>query len=62
MPPANAPIAERATEKKILEVLDRMVKSYETYLSVPIQDGHQITDLATQAPVLYVAFENAPTG
>lgn len=37
--PSNASVAEPAAEKKILAVLDRMVKSHETYLSVPIQDG-----------------------
>ena len=47
--PSNAPVAERATaEKKILAVLDRMVKSHETYLSVPIQDGKALR-LLTEA-------------
>ncbi len=46
--PSNAPVAQRAAEKKILAVLDRMVKSHETYLSVPIQDG-QALRLLTEA-------------
>ena len=46
--PSNAPVAERAAEKKILAVLDRMVKSHETYLSVPIQDGKALR-LLTEA-------------
>lgn len=46
--PSNAPVAERAAEKKILAVLDRMVKSHETYLSVPIQDGKAL-QLLTEA-------------
>jgi len=46
--PSNAPVAERAAEKKILAVLDRMVKSHETYLSVPIQDGRALR-LLTEA-------------
>ena len=37
--PSNASVAEPAAEKKILAVLDRMVKLHETYLSIPIQDG-----------------------
>jgi caffeoyl-CoA O-methyltransferase len=45
---SNAPVAERAAEKKILAVLDRMVKSHETYLSVPIQDGKALR-LLTEA-------------
>src|SRR6476620_4893776 len=44
--PPNATVAERAAEKKILAVLDKMVKSHETYLSVPIQDGKALRLLA----------------
>jgi len=40
-PSSNAPVAERAAEKKILAVLDRMVKSHETYLSVPSKTGRR---------------------
>ena len=45
---SNALVADRAAEKKILAVLDRMVKSHETYLSVPIQDGKALR-LLTEA-------------
>ena len=46
--PSIAPVAERAAEKKILAVLDSMVKSHSTYLSVPIQDGKALR-LLTEA-------------
>jgi len=39
---------EEQAESKILGVLDRMVKSHETYLSVPVQDG-QALRLLTEA-------------
>ncbi len=45
---SNPPVAERAAETRILAVLDRMVKSHETYLSVPIQDG-KVLRLLTEA-------------
>jgi predicted O-methyltransferase YrrM len=35
----NAPADEREGETKILTVLDGMVKSHQTYLSVPVKDG-----------------------
>lgn len=43
---SNASVAEPTAEKKILAVLDRMVKSHQTYLSVPIQDGKALRLLA----------------
>ncbi|HXY52803.1 MAG TPA: class I SAM-dependent methyltransferase [Terriglobales bacterium] len=46
--PSNPPLDERDEEKRILAVLDRMVKSHETYLSVPIQDGKALR-LLTEA-------------
>jgi caffeoyl-CoA O-methyltransferase len=45
---SNPPVAEREGEPKILAVLDRMLKSHETYLSVPIQDGKALR-LLTEA-------------
>lgn len=47
-PWSNPPIAERGSEKKIVGVLDRMVKAHETYLSVPFQDGKALR-LLTEA-------------
>jgi len=44
----NPPVDERYEEKRILAVLDRMVKSHETYLSVPAQDGKALR-LLTEA-------------
>ncbi len=40
--PSNASVAEPAAEKKILAVLDEMVKAHETYLSVPVKDGRAL--------------------
>jgi caffeoyl-CoA O-methyltransferase len=45
---SNTLVADRAAEKKIVAVLDRMVKSHETFLSVPVQDG-QVLRLLTEA-------------
>jgi predicted O-methyltransferase YrrM len=45
---SNPPVAESEGETKILAVLDRMLKSHETYLSVPIQDGKALR-LLTEA-------------
>jgi len=45
---SNPPVADREGETKILAVLDRMLKSHETYLSVPIQDGKALR-LLTEA-------------
>ena len=46
--PWNAPTAEQASEKKILAMLEGMVKSHQTYLSVPVQDGKALR-LLTEA-------------
>jgi len=46
--PADQPLAKSVVEKKMLAVLDRIVKSHQTYLSVPIQDGRMLR-LLTQA-------------
>lgn len=46
--PSNPPVAEREAEKKILAVLDGMVRSHQTYLSVPMQDGRALR-LLTEA-------------
>lgn len=36
---SNLPVAETDRERSIVSVLDKMVRSRETYLSVPVQDG-----------------------
>ena len=44
----NTQVAETDAEKRILEVLGKMVTSHKTYLSVPIQDGKALR-LLTEA-------------
>ena len=44
----NTQVAETDAEKRILEVLSKMVTSHKTYLSVPIQDGKALR-LLTEA-------------
>lgn len=46
--PLTPSLAKTATEKRILTVLDRMVKTQQTYLSVPMQDGKALR-LLTEA-------------
>jgi len=45
---AESATPSRDGEERILAVLDRMVKSHETYLSVPVQDGKALR-LLTEA-------------
>ena len=45
---SNPAVGQSDSEKKIVSVLDRMVKSHETYLSVPLQDGKALR-LLTEA-------------
>jgi caffeoyl-CoA O-methyltransferase len=47
-PPENPPLAKTETEKKILAELDDIVKSHQTYLSVPPADGRMLR-LLTEA-------------
>jgi len=46
--PSSPPLGKSDAEKKILAVLDGIVKSHQTYLSVPIEDGRALR-LLTQA-------------
>jgi predicted O-methyltransferase YrrM len=46
--PASPSLANSEAEKRILAVLDEMVKSQQTYLSVPMQDGKALR-LLTEA-------------
>jgi caffeoyl-CoA O-methyltransferase len=46
--PRDQATSERQAENKILGVLDRMVRSHETYLSVPVEDGKALR-LLTEA-------------
>jgi predicted O-methyltransferase YrrM len=45
---SNRPLATAEAEKKIFAVLDEMVRSHRTYLSVPAQDGRALR-LLTEA-------------
>jgi predicted O-methyltransferase YrrM len=42
----HPPLPKSDAEKRILDVLERVVQSHETYLSVPIQDGRALRLLA----------------
>jgi caffeoyl-CoA O-methyltransferase len=44
--PPSPPIAQTERERKILAVMDHMMKANETYLSVPPQDGEALQLLA----------------
>ena len=46
--PASPPLAKTEAEKKVLAVLDGIVKAHKTYLSVPQQDGRALR-LLTEA-------------
>lgn len=59
---SNPPLARTAAEKKILAVLDRMVKSHETYLSVPQEDGEALWVLTEAAGAKRVAEIGTSTG
>ena len=47
-PPLTPSLAKTEAEKRILTVLEEMVKSHQTYLSVPMQDG-KVLRLLTEA-------------
>ncbi len=48
LPAENAPLAKTDAEKRILAVLDEMVKTGKVYLSVPVADGRMLR-LLTEA-------------
>jgi predicted O-methyltransferase YrrM len=53
---------ETQRESKILAVLDRMVRSHETYLSVPVQDGKALRLFAEAAGARDVVEVGTSTG
>ncbi|HEX5410997.1 MAG TPA: class I SAM-dependent methyltransferase [Terriglobia bacterium] len=59
---SNPPLARTAEEKKILAVLERMVKEHETYLSVPREDGEALWVLTEAAGAKHVAEIGTSTG
>jgi caffeoyl-CoA O-methyltransferase len=60
--PSTPSIGETDSERKILAVLDGMVKSHQTYLSVPIQDGKALRLLAEAASAKNVVEIGTSTG
>lgn len=61
-PSSNPPLAKTEAEKKILAVLDEMVKSHRTYLSVPMQDGRALRLLTEAADAKKVVEIGTSTG
>jgi caffeoyl-CoA O-methyltransferase len=60
--PSTLSIGETDSERRILAVLDGMVKSHQTYLSVPIQDGKTLRLLAEAASAKNVVEIGTSTG
>ena len=56
------PIANGEAEKRILAVLDEMVKSHQTYLSVPMEDGRALRLLTEARGAKSVAEIGTSTG
>jgi caffeoyl-CoA O-methyltransferase len=61
-PPVSPSLAKTEGEKRILAVLDEMVKDHQTYLSVPLQDGKALRLLAEAAGAKQVAEIGTSTG
>ena len=61
-PEPNPQAAEKERERKILAVLDAMVKSHQTYLSVPVQDGKALRLLTEAAGAKNVVEIGTSTG
>lgn len=59
---SSLPMARNDTEKKIVAVLDRMVRRRETYLSVPVKDGKALRMIAEGANAQRVAEVGTSTG
>lgn len=59
---STPPLARTGAEKKILAVLDHMVKAHQTYLNVPMQDGKALWLLAEAANAKNVAEIGTSTG
>ena len=60
--PVNPPVAQTEAERKIVAVLDHMVKFNQTYLSVPSQDGAALRLLAEAADAKNVVEIGTSTG
>jgi caffeoyl-CoA O-methyltransferase len=60
--PSTPPMGETDSERRILAVLDGMVKSHQTYLSVPMQDGKALRLLTEAASAKNVVEIGTSTG
>jgi caffeoyl-CoA O-methyltransferase len=60
--PSDPPLAKNEAEKKILAVLDGIVKSHHTYLSVPMQDGRALRLLAESSGAKNIVEIGTSTG
>ena len=60
--PSTPPLAKTDAEKKILAVLDDIVKSHHTYLSVPMQDGRALRLLAESSGAKNIVEIGTSTG
>jgi predicted O-methyltransferase YrrM len=60
--PSNMELAKTATEKRILAVLDEVMKAHETYLNVPPQDGRALRLLVEAVDAKRVAEIGTSTG
>ena len=60
--PSTLSLAKTEVEKRILGVLDEMVRDHQTYLSVPMQDGKALRLLAEAAGAKQVAEIGTSTG
>jgi predicted O-methyltransferase YrrM len=60
--PFNPPVARTEAEKKILDVMDHMMKLNQTYLSVPPQDGEALRLLVEAADAKSILEIGTSTG
>jgi len=60
--PPHPPLAQTEAERKILAVLDHMMKFHQTYLSVPPQDGEALRLLAEAADAKNIVEIGTSTG
>ena len=60
--PSNPLVAQTEAEKKILPIMDHMVKFHRTYLSVPLEDGEALRLLAETADAKQVVEIGTSTG
>jgi predicted O-methyltransferase YrrM len=58
----NSPRTDQDAEKKILAVLEKMVKSHQTYLSVPVEDGKALRIFAESTGAKNVVEIGTSTG